>query len=199
MQEKRKEKKRKRKSKEKNQQKPQVVREFEIILSAYWYIKGYVKCKTPWHWLQFLSGGNILYPFTKVGLLSTERAVVSDKHRQDCWQERFLTRVQFVRTSKTVISYHPVWVRWCRVWNAILPVPWTRNARLTVKTVADSSSLELPNEWRLLLPATGTKAPLSINSSETQPNFPDTQGCPLKSRTLQVQPMGTSWRYMWTN
>lgn len=114
MQEKRKEKKRKRKSKEKNQKKPQVVREFEIILSAYWYIKGYFKCKTPWHWLQFLSGGNILYPFTKVGLLSTERAVVSDKHRQDCWQERFLTRVQFVRTSKTVISYHPVWVRWCQ-------------------------------------------------------------------------------------
>lgn len=33
---------------------------------------------------KFLSGGNILYPFTKVGLLSTERAVVSDKHRQDC-------------------------------------------------------------------------------------------------------------------
>lgn len=30
-----------------------------------------------------------------------------------------------------------------------------------MKAYADSSSLELPNEWRLLLPATGTKAPLA--------------------------------------
>lgn len=48
-----------------------------------------------------------------------------------------------------------------------------------MKTKADSSSLELPNEWQLLLPAAGTKAPLS-HSSETQPNFPDMQGCPAQ-------------------
>lgn len=48
------------------------------------------------------------------------------------------------RDPKTVTSYHPVWVRWCRwcVWNAILPVPWTRKARLMWKptlTVPPSS------------------------------------------------------------
>lgn len=53
--------------------------------------------------------------------------------------------------------------------------------KATVKTVADSSSLELPNEWRLLLPATGTKAPLSINSSET------TQLCRYAGLPAQVQ------------
>lgn len=83
--------------------------------------------------------------------------------------------------------------------NAILPVPLNHESKTNVQTEADSSSLELPNEWRLLLPAAGTKAPLSP-SSESQPSLPDLQSCRrLKAGTLQVQPTGRLRRYTCTN
>lgn len=82
--------------------------------------------------------------------------------------------------------------------NAILPFPLNHESKTNVQTEADSSSLELPDEWRLLLPAAGTKAPLSP-SSETQPSVPDMQSCRLKAGTPQVQPTGRFRRYMCTN
>lgn len=67
-----------------------------------------------------------------------------------------------------------------------------------MKNEADTSSLKLPDEWLLLLPAARTKAPLS-HSSETQPSCPDMQGYHLKSRGLQVQQTGGFRRYVCAN
>lgn len=85
--------------------------------------------------------------------MSTEKAVVSDKHRED-YCDRRDPKTDFLPSCLSAMV--PMVCLECNPSSSL-----NQESKANVKAYADSSSLELPNEWWLLLPATGTKASLS--------------------------------------